>query len=345
MLDEGTTEWHFTELPMAHRRGRKPRTRGDSAIMIALVVALGAHGVVLGALRFARYRERAPAVARTAARSRDVEVELLKDEPAQPVAREAVRQRHERVHVITTSRTRTRETVIAESTSPAEPLAAPVEASTVSPAPGSTGDTVRRPIDLGLEGGLTRMTLLEHRFDRPEREPAPSIGLLSEGLAEMDAAHGVSRSGLALHAGYEAARAFAPAQGIALFDVQADAMGSVVSISLVSSGPDEERWRRVGERMRALLSGKRLRVAPGARGLLARLRIEHGEHAQSKEDRERIVERRPALGQGPLPPRAIANESTHRSLENGQLTPVFVLYSSESVAKPLRVALVSERAL
>jgi hypothetical protein len=332
---------------MADRRGRKPRAHGDSAIVIALVVALGAHGVVLGALRFARYRERAPAVARTAAPSRDVEIELLKDEPAQPAAREAARQGHERVHVITTSRTGTgtlvRETARAES-APAEALAARAEASAGAPVAGSTGDAVRRPIDLGLEGGLTRMTLLEHRFDRPEREPAPSIGLLSEGLAEMDAAHGVSRSGVALHAGYEAARAFAPAQGIALFDVRADATGSVVSINLVSSGPGEERWRRVGERMRALLDGRRLRVAPGTHGLLTRLRIEQGEYAQSKEDRQRIVERRPALGQGPLPPRAIANESTHTSLENGQLTPVFVLYSSESVAKPLRVALVSERA-
>jgi hypothetical protein len=190
-----------------------------------------------------------------------------------------------------------------------------------------------------------RMALQTGQFERPEAPPKPSVGLLTEGLAALDAAHGTSRSSAVVHAGYEAARELAPSEGLALFDVRADATGAVVSVALVSSGPDEQRWARVGARLRDLLSRRRIRVAPGTRGLLTRVRIEHGDVAKTRAELEQLLGRGPAMGQGAGPPRAIAEESTHGSFAPGQLTPTFQVYSSEQSPRSLRVVVLSERPL
>jgi hypothetical protein len=339
---------------MQERSRNRPRYGDERRLSLAFVVAVAAHAVVLGAMSSMKAWRSSHLEADVRPRSIEVGVELDVWEkradapqaesgaepseataPAPPIARRSdgdVRARSS----------------LEPNASRAEPLgepAPPPEGATTAPGPAEApAPTPPRPIDLGLEGGVTRMALLSSRSERPE-QPAPSIGLLSEGLAALDAAHGVSRSGVAVQAGYEAAAQLAPSEGLALFDVRADASGAVVSVALVSTGPDDERWRKVGERMRDLLAARRLRVAPGTRGLLTRVRIERGELAKTKTELGRVLERGPALGQGSLPPRAIADESTHQSLSPGQLTPVWQAYSSEKKARSLRVVVLSERAL
>jgi hypothetical protein len=196
---------------------------------------------------------------------------------------------------------------------------------------------------------MLRQELWSHRDDEPPAREAPaearpSIGLLSEGLAQMAAEKGVARSSAAVSAAYVAAREAAPAEGIALFDVRADATGAVVSVTPVP-GADAERWRAVAERMHALLAGRRLRVPAGAAGILTRLRIETDDVAKKPSELGKL-ERGTAMGQeGPMHPRQIAVESTHRSLENGQLTPTWTLYSSAKNARTMRVVIVRERVL
>jgi hypothetical protein len=213
----------------------------------------------------------------------------------------------------------------------------------------SATTTTERPIELGLDGTVLRQELWSHHDDGPPVHEAPerirpSIGLLSEGLAQMAAEKGVSRSSAAVSAAYVAAREGAPAEGIALFDVRADATGAVVSVTPVS-GADAERWRAVAERMRTLLAGQRLRVPSGAAGMLTRLRIERGDVAKKPSELGKL-ERGPAMGQeGPLHPRQVAVESTQKSLENGQLTPTWMVHSSARNARTMRVVIVSERLL
>src|SRR6185436_7605280 len=102
---------------------------------------------------------------------------------------------------------------------------------------------------------------------RPPRDQAsagrPSVGLLKEGLDARDAARGLSRSSPAIQAAYRAA-GHAPPDGLAVFEVRADALGNVVSVSLVSFGSNEERWTQVAGALRSQLKKRRLRVPPGS---------------------------------------------------------------------------------
>ena len=231
-----------------------------------------------------------------------------------------------------------------------EPIAPSLETGpdTAQPAPGASASPApevfaeRPKIDLGLDGSLTRQLLLNPPRDR-ENSGRPSVGLLKEGLDARDAARGLSRSSPAIQAAYRAA-GHAPPDGLAVFDVRADASGNVVSVTLVSFGSNEERWRRVAGALQAQLKKRRLRVPPGAGGLLARLRIERGELSKNVADLDR-QERGVALGQDYLGPKDQREESTRSSFEPGKITPTAGGSVGGGGSVKTRVVLVSERAL
>ncbi len=180
---------------------------------------------------------------------------------------------------------------------------------TTMPPASLPGSAPPRVIDLGLNDGLRRAALLGGWVESPLRRVPPSDGGLSQGLAALDAERGLSRSSAAHHAAYQAARDFAPATGIGIFNVLADEQGVVLSVIFTGTPSDETKWQRVGEELHQLLKDRRMRVPPGAKGIAARLRIETGELA--KGDRERFRSKRgTALGQAPIHPREIRDESS-----------------------------------
>ncbi|MFC1642099.1 hypothetical protein ACFL5O_05340 [Myxococcota bacterium] len=206
------------------------------------------------------------------------------------------------------------------------------------------GDGSRRsPIDLGLDGSIARDTLRVLRHKRARERRSHAAGMLEEGLAGLDAERGMSRSGAAIHAGYAAARRLAPADGIGVFDVLADERGVVLSVALVSSGPDASRWEHVGDSLRAALEGRRLRVPPRAKGLLTRQRIERGRYAIELSERD-TISRGAAIRQGKSDRGGGRHESTRASLEPGVISPSAGL-DFKHRAHPTRVAVVFERPL
>jgi hypothetical protein len=169
--------------------------------------------------------------------------------------------------------------------------------------------------------------------------------LLVEGLAQLDGERGVSRSGAAIHAGYEAARRAAP-NGIALFELRTDERGVVVSVTLASAPSEEARWQRVRQELEERLKDRRLRVPPGARGLATRLRIERGQLAQTLTERD-TAKRGAALGQRELHSREPRDTSTRAHLDDPrQLSPTLGVSGSGAGGGALiRVAVLDERAL
>jgi hypothetical protein len=172
----------------------------------------------------------------------------------------------------------------------------------------------------------------------------PSVGLLKEGLDARDAVRGLSRSSPAIQAAYRAAGR-APPDGLAVFEVRADALGNVVSVSLVSFGSNEQRWTQVAGALRSQLKKRRLRVPPGSAGLLTRLRIERGELSKDVANLDR-QERGVAVGQDHyLGPRDVHEESTRSSQEPGELSPTLGGGIGGGRGTKTRVILVSERVL
>jgi hypothetical protein len=226
---------------------------------------------------------------------------------------------------------------------------APQQAAGEAPAgstDGAPSAAPSKPIDLGLNGGVRRTALSEGWLEPVEREKPPSDGGLAAGLAALDAERGQSRSSAAHHAAYEAARRFAPPQGMGIFDISTDERGVVLSVSLTSAPADEARWQRVADELRTLLKDRRLRVPPGAKGLAARLRIETGDLAKNIAERFRKP-RGAALGQGYSHPREQRPESTRASLDPGQLTPTLgvTIAGGGGNEANIRIVLLSERAL
>jgi hypothetical protein len=201
-----------------------------------------------------------------------------------------------------------------------------------------------RAIDLGLNDGVRRAALLGGWVELPAAPSRPSDGGLRQALTARDAERGLSRSSAATHAAYQAARRFAPRTGIGTFDITADEGGVVLSVTVASAPENELDWQRVREELHQLLKDRRLRVPPGARGLVARLRVETGELAKDQAERFR-TERAPALGQVPSHPRELRAESTRNSLEPGQLSPTLGLTIAGGGSGNIRVVLVDERAL
>jgi hypothetical protein len=191
---------------------------------------------------------------------------------------------------------------------------------------------------------VRRAALLGHWLSLPPAPTRPSDGGLRQGLAALDAERGQSHSNAAHHAAHEAARRFAPPTGIGIFDVVADEHGIVLSVTLASAPADEAKWQQVGQELRRLLTDRRLRVAPGAKGLAARLRIETGELAKAISERLHS-KRGAALGQGPVHPREMRAESTRDSLEPGHLSPTLGVTIGGGSTQSIRVVLVEERPL
>ena len=226
---------------------------------------------------------------------------------------------------------------------PADDGSVAVESTPDAPAvPLPEHDGRRRVIDLGLDGSLAR-DLLRQAAGESSAAEQPSIGLLREGLDARDAARGLSRSSAAVHAAYDAA-GHAPPHGIGIFEVRADAGGNVVAVTLLRFGSDEARWKRVAGALREQLQKRRLRVPPGAAGLVTRLRIERGELAKDVADLGR-TERGVALGQDYLGPKHRRDESTRASLAPGQLTPTLGASVTAGGREATRVIVLSERAL
>jgi hypothetical protein len=209
----------------------------------------------------------------------------------------------------------------------------------------SDGAARQRSIDLGLNGGIRRAAALGGWLEPEPPRPAPSVGLLVEGLAQLDAERGVSRSGAAIHAGYEAARRAAP-NGIALFDLRTDERGVVLSVTLASAPSEEARWQRVGQELQQLLRDRRLRVPAGAKGLATRLRIERGKLAQTLTERDK-AKRGVALGQQELHSREPRDTSTRAHLDDPrQLSPTLgVSVAGAGEGALIRVAVLDEKAL
>lgn len=217
--------------------------------------------------------------------------------------------------------------------------------SDAGPRRGSDGAAGQRSIDLGLNGGIQRAAVLGGWLEPEPPRPAPSIGLLVEGLAQGDAERGVSRSGAAIRAGYEAARRAAP-NGIALFDLRTDEHGVVLSVTLASAPSEETRWQSVRQELQELLKERRLRVPAGAKGLATRLRIEHGQLAQTLTERDK-VKRGAAVGQQELHSREPRETSTRAHLDDPrQLSPTLGASIAGSGGGALiRVTVIDERAL
>jgi hypothetical protein len=209
----------------------------------------------------------------------------------------------------------------------------------------SAGSAAPRAIDLGLNGGVRRSALLGGWSELAPPPKRPSDGGLRQALAALDAERGLSRSSAAHSAAYRAARQLAPARGIGIFEVLADERGSVLSVTLAGAASDAAKWERVGRELQRLLKDRRLRVPPGAKGLLARLRIETGDLALDVAERFR-TRRGAALGEGAAHPREIRAESTRKSLEPGQLSPTLgVTLAGGGSQQSIRVVLLDERAL
>jgi hypothetical protein len=232
----------------------------------------------------------------------------------------------------------------------------PPEADAADPADGShdvtdtpsssTGHAPPPAIDLGLDDGVRRAALREGWLEPPSRPSRPTDGGLRQGLAALDAERGLSRSSPAHHAAYVAARRFAPKTGIGTFEVTADERGSVLSVSLAGASANAAEWQRVADDLQQLLKDRRLRVPPGAKGLVARLRIETGDLAKHTAERFRVT-RGTGLGPAPLHPRELRAESTRGQLEPGQLSPTLgiTVAGAGGASDTLRVVLVEERAL
>jgi hypothetical protein len=239
-----------------------------------------------------------------------------------------------------------REPIAASSAAAASDGAETENDTSAAPADGADGNAPSKRIDLGLNDGVRRAALLEGWIEPVAPPRPPSDGGLSAGLAALDAERGQSRSNPANHAAYEAARRFAPPQGMGIFDILTDDHGVVLSVQLASAPADEARWQRVAEELRTLLKERRLRVPPGAKGLAARFRIETGDLAKNIADRFRAP-RGAALGQDSSHPREQRPESTRASLEPGQLSPTLgINVAGGGGNNPnIRIVLLSERPL
>ena len=311
---------------------------------LAVSLALGLHAAVLLGVKFERRAATAPTVGEAA-----IEFSMLSEEaegtaeqatpPSEPEAQPAAPPGAARAMARPPGAALAPEA--ASEAAENDTGTAPADGS--HSAPSAAPD---KPIDLGLNDGVRRSALLEGWIQPVEQAKPASDGGLSAGLAALDAERGQSRSNAANHAAYEAARRFAPPQGMGIFDILTDDRGVVLSVNLASAPADEARWQRVAEELRTLLEDRRMRVPPGAKGLAARFRIETGDLAKDIADRFRTP-RGAALGQGASHPREQRSESTRASLDPGQLTPTLgiTLAGGGSGDSSIRIVLLSERPL
>jgi hypothetical protein len=313
---------------------------------LAISMALGLHAALLFGVRFQAARGTAPHEDQEA-----IEFSMLTEAPPVETAPEALPLPAEARQPAASRgvrRATARESSAALSPESGTNDGAPSVSNDTGAADESAdGSAPAKHIDLGLNDGVRRAALAEGWIEPVAKPKPPSDGGLSAGLAALDAERGQSRSSAANHAAYEAARRFAPPQGMGIFDILTDDHGVVLSVHLANAPADEARWQRVAEELRTLLKDRRMRVPPGAKGLAARLRIETGDLAKNIADRFRQP-RGAALGQGFSHPSEQRNESTRASLEPGQLSPtlgVTVAGGGGGNDPNIRIVLLSEQAL
>lgn len=179
---------------------------------------------------------------------------------------------------------------------------------------------------------------------KPEKQPPPSVGLLSEGLAAQAAEQGAAPSSPAVSAGYRAAQ-LGPRDGTAVLEIRADASGTVISVRVVGDDVSGS-WTAVAEELLARLAGRVLRIPEGAKGMVTRLRIDRGSLAQDLSERGR-TKRGVAIGQDRHPKDYGQDESTQASMgSRGQMAPALGI-SSESLSRtiPTRILLLSQQFL
>lgn len=129
----------------------------------------------------------------------------------------------------------------------------------------------RAPIDLGL-GSLWKDVAVAGA--RSTNELSPRDRSFREALDAHDRELGLGPSGPLVAAAREAGSLpSAPDTGNAIFDVDADASGKVLSASVVSFSTDGSGWTAVAQQLVTLMSPKTLRLPLGAHGIRVRLRI------------------------------------------------------------------------
>jgi hypothetical protein len=98
--------------------------------------------------------------------------------------------------------------------------------------------------------------------------------MLREDLQARDVAMGLGASGPLITAAHDAATPdIAPDVGAATLEIESDATGRITSARVVDATANAADWNEVAQRIVRLMASKPLRVAPGARGVRARLRI------------------------------------------------------------------------
>ncbi len=184
------------------------------------------------------------------------------------------------------------------------------------PSTASSAKPDRRPVNLGLGGKTRSSLLLASRGRDTMRRPRESVGMLREGLAELDARRGLGPAGAAASAASRAASAVGPSRGIAVFDVRTDAKGLVTGVTLVGFGSNAGAWSAVARRMATSLRGRRLPLARSSRGTLTRLQVAVGQEAKPAAGTER-TKRGAALGQGSRSASDVARDESTRAIMNG----------------------------
>lgn len=152
----------------------------------------------------------------------------------------------------------------------------------------------------------------------PAPQSAPSVGLLREGLAAMDAEKGLSASSPQVSAGYRAA-AHGPATGTAVFELRTDASGAVSAVNLVGA-PGDGAWAAVAADLLRRLKQQRAVLPAGAKGMVTRIRIDRGALAEVLSERGK-TKRGVALGQDHHAKDYGWNESTQASSQPGGMSP------------------------
>ena len=165
----------------------------------------------------------------------------------------------------------------AHSSPPAPPKTA-IEApsSRSEDTPPSTGNSEGRssataPIDLGLASLWKDVAIAGARSTN---ELSPRDHLFREAHDAHDRELGLGPSAPVVAAAREAGSIpSAPDTGNAVFEVNADASGKVLSASVVSFSADGSGWIAVAQQLVAVMGSKTLRLPVGAHGFRVRLRI------------------------------------------------------------------------
>ena len=163
---------------------------------------------------------------------------------------------------------------------------------------------VRLFLGQGELSELTERPLESQRGTRPD----PSA-VLDASLRVPDAERAASPVSPAVSAGYHAAQ-YGPKSGTVLLEVRADAEGRVISVQVLGSGQNGT-WAKVADELQKRLRGSRLRMREGAKGLVARLRIERGKFTRPPGTMKKL-KAVPAIGQES---RSFAQDEARAELE------------------------------